>query len=199
MLVGMVERVERVEHDGTDPAAVARLRKVLATRVDELPQLDGLHIYDEDGNWVANSRKTQPESLNNANREYFLFHRAHEDRGPHIGIPVKSRTTGKLLVPVSRRINHADGSFAGVALATINIDFFMKFYDSLDIGQAGAVGLVLETGTMMTRWPYTPEMVLLRPCVRTPRWHRHCWCGPCGRHRYGTRSQEARRRHRGAK
>jgi len=155
-LVGIVERVE---HDGTGPAAVERLRKVLAAQVDEFPQLDGLHIYDQEGNWVANSRRTPPQNLNNAGREYFIFHRTHEDRGPHIGIPVKSRTSGELLVPVSRRINHADGRFAGVALATIDIDFFMKFYDSLDIGEAGAVALVLENGTMMTRRPYSPEMV----------------------------------------
>lgn len=151
--------VERVEHDGTGPAAVERLRKVLATQVDEFPQLDGLHIYDEDGNWVANSRRTKPQNLNNAEREYFVFHRTHEDRGPHIGIPVKSRTSGELLVPVSRRINHADGSFAGVALATVDIDFFMKFYNSLDIGQAGTVSLVLESGTLMTRRPYSPDAV----------------------------------------
>ncbi|WP_436318110.1 sensor domain-containing diguanylate cyclase [Variovorax paradoxus] len=151
--------VERVEHDGTSPAAVERLREVLATRVEEFPQLDGLHVYDQDGNWVANSRRTPPQNLNNANREYFIFHRTHEDRGPHIGVPVKSRTSGELLVPVSRRINHADGRFAGVALATIDIDFFMKFYDSLDIGEAGAVALILDNGTMMTRRPYSPEMV----------------------------------------
>ena len=155
-LVGIVERVE---HDGTDPAAVERLRKVLAMRVAELPQLDGMHIYDENGNWVANSRQGPPQNLNNADREYFVFHRAHEERGPHIGIPVKSRTTGELLVPVSRRINHADGRFAGVVLATIDIDFFMKFYDSFDIGKAGAVALVLESGTMVTRRPYSPEVV----------------------------------------
>ena len=155
-LVGIVERVE---HDGTGPAAVERLRKVLAAQVDEFPQLDGLHIYDHDGNWVANSRRTPPQNLNNAAREYFIFHRTHEDRGPHIGIPVKSRTSGELLVPVSRRINHADGSFAGVALATIDVDFFMKFYDSLDIGEAGAVALVLDNGTMMTRRPFVAEMV----------------------------------------
>ncbi|KQW55954.1 sensor domain-containing diguanylate cyclase [Variovorax sp. Root411] len=155
-LVGIVERVEQ---DGTGPAAVARLRKVLAARVVELPELDGLHIYDKNGNWVANSRPTPPENLNNADREYFVFHRAHEDRGPHIGTPVKSRTTGRLLIPVSRRIDHADGSFAGVVLATINVDFFVKFYDSLDIGRDGAVGLVLDTGTMMTRRPYSPETV----------------------------------------
>lgn len=155
-LIGIVERVE---YDGTGPAAIERLRKVLATQVAELPQLDALHVYDGEGNWVANSRHAVPENLNNASRPYFVFHRTHEERGPHISVPVKSRTNGKLLIPVSRRINHADGSFAGVALATIEVDFFNKFYDSLDIGQAGAVALVLETGTMMTRRPYSTDMV----------------------------------------
>lgn len=155
-LIGIVERVE---HDGTGPAAVERLRKVLAMHAAELPQLDALHIYDGDGNWVANSRQAVPENLNNASRAYFLFHRTHEERGPHISIPVKSRTNGKLLIPISRRINHADGSFAGVALATIEIDFLMKFYDGLDIGQAGAVALILENGTMMTRRPFSTDMV----------------------------------------
>lgn len=156
VLVGVVERVE---HDGTDPEDVARFRRVLAMRVAELPQLDGVHIYDKNGDWVANSRRTPPENLNNADREYFVFHRTHEYRGPHIGIPVMSRTTGRLLLPVSRRINHADGSFAGVALATIHVGFFSKFYDSLDIGKAGAVALVHENGTMMMRRPYSPDAV----------------------------------------
>lgn len=156
VLVGVVERVE---HDGTHPADLTRLRRVLAAQVAELPQLDGLHIYDKDGNQIANSRPTPPVNLNNADREYFVFHRLHEGRGPHIGIPVKSRTSGQLVVTVSRRINHANGSFAGVALAAIRVDFFLKFYDSLDIGQAGAVALVLESGTMMMRRPYSPEVV----------------------------------------
>ncbi|WP_418125593.1 diguanylate cyclase domain-containing protein [Variovorax sp. 160MFSha2.1] len=155
-LIGVVERVE---YDGTGPAALERLHKVLAMRVAELPQLDAIHVYDKEGNWVVNSRKVQPQNLNNAEREYFIFHRDHEDRGPHIGIPVKSRTNGKLLVPVSRRIDNPDGSFGGVALATIDVEFFTRFYDSLDIGQAGAVALILDTGTMMTRRPFSPEMV----------------------------------------
>lgn len=142
-LIGVVERVE---HDGTGPAAVERLHKVLAMRVAALPQLDAIHVYDKDGGWIVNSREVRPQNLNNAEREYFIFHREHDDRGPHIGIPVKSRTNGKLLVPVSRRIDNPDGSFGGVALATIEVDFFTRFYDSLDIGQAGAVALILDSG-----------------------------------------------------
>ena len=156
VLVGVVERIE---HEGTGPAQVERLRRVLAAQVAELPQLDALHVYDQDGNWVANSRAAPPQNLNNADREYFVFHRDHPDRGPHIGIPVTSRTNGKRLIPVSRRIDHADGSFAGVALASIDVDFFLRFYDSLDIGKGGAAALILESGTMMVRRPFGPEMV----------------------------------------
>jgi len=156
VLVGLVERIES---DGTGPAEIARLREFLAGRIAQLPQLDGLHVYDEDGNWVANSRQIWPQNLNNADREYFQFHRANTSRGPHVGVPVTSRTTGRSLVPISRRINHADGSFAGVALATIRVDFFVNFYASLDIGQAGALGLILEDGTMITRRPYSPSTV----------------------------------------
>jgi hypothetical protein len=96
----LVDIVERIESEGAGPAQVARLREFLAMRVAELPQLDGLHIYDEDGNWIANSRQTWPQNLSNADREYFLFHRTNADRRPHVGIPVKSRTSGRLLAPI---------------------------------------------------------------------------------------------------
>ncbi|SFB41024.1 diguanylate cyclase (GGDEF) domain-containing protein [Collimonas sp. OK607] len=57
------------------------------------------------------------------------------------------------IITVSRRINHADGSFAGVALATLSIDYFKKFYDSFDIGRHGAIVLALNNGIMLTRRP----------------------------------------------
>lgn len=175
-LIGVVERVE---HDGTGPAAVERLHKVLAMRVAALPQLDAIHVYDKDGGWIVNSREVRPQNLNNAEREYFIFHREHDDRGPHIGIPVKSRTNGKLLVPVSRRIDNPDGSFGGVALATIEVDFFTRFYDSLDIGQAGAVALILDSGTMMTRRPFSTEMVG-RNMLETDLYRAYKTLGPVG-------------------
>ena len=118
----MLGIVERVEVDGTGPAALKRLHDNLVMRRQELPQLDGLFVYDENGNWIINSTSTPLNRFNNSDREYFIFHRYDSGPGPHIGVPVISRSSGKWVIPVSRRINKPDGSFAGVVLATVDID-----------------------------------------------------------------------------
>jgi diguanylate cyclase (GGDEF)-like protein len=155
-LVGLLERVE---YDGTGPVALERLHKFLVRQTVELPQLDGLFIFDKNGKLLVNSRPTLPQNHNNADREYFTFHRTHADRGPHMGAPVISRSSGKWVIPVSRRIDDARGSFAGVALATINIDFFTNYYNSIQIGQAGTIALTTDTGTMLVRRPYSDRFV----------------------------------------
>jgi diguanylate cyclase (GGDEF)-like protein len=157
--VSLVGIVERVETDGASPTALARLHKILVTRTKELPQLNGLFVLDKNGKWIADAQSTLLKSFNNADREYFVYHRTHPDRGVHIGFPVRSRSTGQWIVPVSRRIDLADGSFGGIALATINIDFFSKFYDSLDVGRAGAAVLVSDKGYMIVRRPFSDSVV----------------------------------------
>jgi len=151
--------VERVEVDGTGPAALKRLHDNLMMRRQELPQLDGLFVFDENGNWIINSTSTPLNRFNNSDREYFIFHRYDSGPGPHIGVPVISRSSGKWVIPVSRRINKPDGSFGGVVLATVDIDFFKTFYDSLQIGNAGAVALVLNSGVMLIRRPFDAKVI----------------------------------------
>ncbi|MFZ6647654.1 sensor domain-containing diguanylate cyclase [Undibacterium sp. TJN25] len=149
-LLGLVERVQA---DGTGPAAVARLHKLMALRVAELPQLAGLFIYGENGEWIVHSQAATPANANNADRDYFIYHRTHASTLPFIGEPLRSRSSGQWILTLSRRINHADGSFAGVALATIGIDYFNTFYDSFNIGKAGAIVLGSDQGILLTRRP----------------------------------------------
>ena len=151
--------VERVEFDGTGAAALKRLHDILVMHRQELPQLDGLFVYDENGNWIINSTSAPLNRFNNSDREYFIFHRNDSGPGPHIGVPVISRSSGKWVIPVSRRINKPDGSFGGVVLATVDIDFFKTFYDSLQIGNAGAVALVLNSGVMLIRRPFDVKVI----------------------------------------
>ena len=155
----LTDIVERVETDGYGDAAMRRLHRLMVDQTANLPQLSGLFVYDENGRWMVNSRPGRDSPLNNADREYFLYHQSHTERGPHIGVPVVSRSTGRWIIPVSRRLNHSDGSFGGVALATIDIDYFSRFYQSFDIGEHGAVALFSDDGVMLLRRPFNPAAV----------------------------------------
>jgi diguanylate cyclase (GGDEF)-like protein len=150
---------ERIENDGTSPAAVQRLHNLLMKRVEELPELSGLFIYDKSGRWLVNSLERFNPASNNADREYFVYHKTHKDLGPHIGVPIRSRSGSQWVIPLSRRLNDPDGAFAGVVLATINLDYFNSFYASYDIGRDGAILLALNSGQQLLRWPMLPDSI----------------------------------------
>jgi diguanylate cyclase (GGDEF)-like protein len=151
--------VERAEVDGTGPANFARLHRLLKARVAQTRGMLGIFVYDEKGRWVITSLDQVDPNANNADRPYFKYHQAHADRGVHIGVPVRSRSSGLWILPVSRRINHPDGSFAGVVLATIRIDYFQEYYDGFDVGKAGAIFIAHADGTLITRRPMLNNVI----------------------------------------
>ncbi|KAF2391868.1 sensor domain-containing diguanylate cyclase [Pseudomonas frederiksbergensis] len=146
--------VDRLENEGMGQAQMPRLQRLLGAQRSELPQLHGLFIFAEDGRWLANSNGANVPDANNSDREYFIFHRDHSDRGPHIGPSIKSRSTGEWIMTVSRRINHPDGSFAGVALATLYLSHFLDLYNSIDMGQNGVINLIADNATIVVRRPF---------------------------------------------
>lgn len=176
LLVGLTERIQ---YDGTGPAALERLHRLLVLRKSELTQLDGIYVYDKNGKWLVNASDIRVQRYSVADREYFAFHRDHDTIGPHISAPVKSRATGKWIIPISRRIDNPDGSFAGVASASIDIDFFTHFYQSFQIGRAGAISLVSDSGILTVRYPYDPSFIG-RNLVNTDLFRSYKAHGPVG-------------------
>jgi diguanylate cyclase (GGDEF)-like protein len=150
---------ERVDYDGVSPKALARLHQLLVMRVDELPELKGLFIFDKNGRWLVTSQPSFDPNFNNSDREYFSYHRNHSELGPHVGLPVRSRSTGEWVIPLTRRLNDADGKFAGVVAATLSINYFSNYYDSFDIGGDGAIVLALNNGIQLVRRPLLPDSV----------------------------------------
>jgi diguanylate cyclase (GGDEF)-like protein/PAS domain S-box-containing protein len=148
--LGLVDRIER---DGTSPAVRERLREAFLARMALLPQLNSITVTDADGNLLVTSQP-MTQKVNIADRDYFQFHKANSDPGAHIDAPVKGRVTGAWVIPLIRRINHADGSFAGVLVATLDTAYFQKFYDRFEIGRSGAILLANADGTLLVRRPF---------------------------------------------
>lgn len=170
--------VTQVEREGWSGTSGERLGKYLRDIVGEIEELHGLLVYDADGNWVVNSLD-RPMTGNNADREYFRFHKANTTRGAHVGPPVLSRSTGVWIVPVSRRINRPDGSFAGVVVATIRIAYFGKLYEGFDIGTQGTIVLAHEDGTLAYRRPFN-ETLVGKSIADGPVYREYTRAGPVG-------------------
>ena len=155
-LVGIVHRLET---EGFEPEAIRRLQSFLYLRKDTLPRLRGLFVYAADGSWVATSETVNITGHNNSDRDYFRHHRDNPDRQVFLGSPVRSRSGGQWIITVSRRINGRDGSFAGVALATINVDHFVSSFSRFDVGSEGSLALLSPSGTMLARYPFDDQII----------------------------------------
>ncbi|MBR0757109.1 diguanylate cyclase [Bradyrhizobium jicamae] len=148
ILTGMVDRLET---GGTEPAAIARVQTFLQQRRFNRQRIRGIFVYDDTGRWLATTEQVNLAGLNNSDRDYFQHHKASPDRGSFFGRPVKSRSGGQWIVTVSRRFNHPDGSFAGVALTTIDVSYFINFYEQFDVGANGTISLLNTNGILLAR------------------------------------------------
>lgn len=154
VLVGLIETLEHYSSN----TEFDRLTIFMRQRVADL-SLHGLFVFNEHGKSVVTSREEQGEQVDVTDREYFIFHRDHIDSAPHLGPPVRSRYSNEWILTISRRLEHADGSFAGVALAGISMQHFVSFYQSFDIGKTGSIVLMTNNGILLTRRPFDEKII----------------------------------------
>ena len=155
VLVGLVDRIET---DGTGPDALDAIHRLVKAEVDLLPQLKALGALDETGAAIVTSLPG-PVAANYADRDYFAFHRDHADKIIRVGKPLQSKTKGEWVIPVTRRIDHPDGSFGGVVLATVDMTYFQRFYDTFGIGKSGSILLASADGVLLARRPFDSENI----------------------------------------
>jgi signal transduction histidine kinase/FixJ family two-component response regulator len=154
-LIGLVERVEV---DGTGPLQLERLQKIMAVKTAFSPILQGLTLIDETGNIISSHLPVSPR-LNVADRAYFQYHLTHADHLAFTSELLHSRITGKWVIAMSRRVDHANGSFAGIVTATVDIAYFQDFYATFNIGHDGSASLLREDGVQLVRHPFLAAAV----------------------------------------
>ncbi|BCU55711.1 response regulator [Enterobacter kobei] len=141
---------------GIDPV---KFNRYLADIKERLPQLHGLFVYDAQGFMRVTSFGKVPAISNNADREYFVYHRTNGHGSVHIGHVIRSRSTGDLIIPVSLRLNDSYGGFAGVALATVKLEYFRHFYSYFELGPRDVLALLSTDGTALYARPFDDNVI----------------------------------------
>jgi diguanylate cyclase (GGDEF)-like protein len=145
--------LERVEAEGANPEFVQSLYPLMTSLASALPAIHEMGITDKDGNALVKSRVPHPLGMNYRERDYFQFHQTHNTNDLYVGVLIRSKVDGSVNITVSRRINKADGSFAGVVVASISLDFFQRLFESVLVKSGGHISLVADNGTLLVRSP----------------------------------------------
>ncbi len=174
LVVRMAEEGNWANANDAELAGQGYLKQMAA----EIPQINNLAIVSRDGAIVAQSIGPIT-GMTAVDREYYTVHRDAPDIGTHISPAVRGRASGRNVVTVSRAIVAKDGSFAGVAVAAMNPNYFHKTYTALDLGLEGAIALFDIRGAVINRQP-NPGNVIGESAAHFPLFTEHLLRAPIG-------------------
>jgi PAS domain S-box-containing protein len=92
--------------------------------------------------------------MNLSDRDYFRVQRDSPDLGLYVSGPQKGQETQVWSIMLSRRRTNPDGSFAGVAVAAIHLDYFRELFGGLSLGPGGLLAIGRTDGVLLMRVPF---------------------------------------------
>ena len=138
-----------------DPAGEG-MHAVLAQKITQLPYARSLFVLDAHGVLVRDSDVHPAAPRDFSDRDYFNWHRSHSGR-LYVGKPIVNRGNGEWFLVASRRLDDAEGRFAGTIGAALEPDAFRTVFADLDVGHDGAISLLHEDGELIARQPQAPS------------------------------------------
>ena len=116
-------------------------------------EVEAVILVGADGRLVNFSRAWPVPPLNLADRDYFDAFRATPAPLRFIGEPILSRAEGGRTFVVVRRLGAPDGTFIGLVVAAIRINYLEALYRDLAGGPGSSIALRRSDGTLLARYP----------------------------------------------
>jgi diguanylate cyclase (GGDEF)-like protein len=131
----------------------------LRDRVAGLSYIGSLSLHNLRGDLLNFSRTWPPPPINVADRDFFRVMSASDGLLTFISEPIRSVTTGKWTIYLSRRFEAVDGQLIGIVLSTIEIDYFEQSYAQLPLSGGGSYTLYRRDGMLLARYPHVDPLI----------------------------------------
>ncbi|GJD66749.1 GGDEF domain-containing protein [Methylobacterium frigidaeris] len=115
--------------------------------------LGSILALDAQGNVFMDSASQVPRRLQLDDRDFFRVHKARPDVGLYVGEPTRTQKDARLVIPFSRRLAYADGTFAGVVVGAMDVSYLDGLLHRLSIDPGSSVALFRTDGVMLARNP----------------------------------------------
>jgi len=141
--------------------------QLLDKAVKNSPHIAGLAIVGADG--IANQgievfadgvSKTMSKRFDARDRQYFSVFKEAPKRAVFIGKPIKTKTSDRWVVPISRSVLGGDDEFKGVNIAIVRLETFSDIFESVR-PKDSFLTVYLDDGSVFVRSPYIPADPLI--------------------------------------
>lgn len=143
-----------VTRRGIENSADRELSQILVSLAHGSRSIRNIRVLDRQGKVLASSAMELPGSVDFSSREYFRYHASSGDRAPRIGLPVVGLLVPSWLIPVSVGLFDPAGSFAGLVIVSIDMQFFLRQFERIEVGVDGSIALLSLNGALLTRHPF---------------------------------------------
>ena len=113
-------------------------------------------IANADGFVTLSSMRPLAAPVYVGDRKPFTGPRDEASDELYVSDPIVGNVTKRLTIEFARRMINPDGTFAGVAVSSLDVNELEKFFSSLDLGKSGAVSLVAMDGVLLARGRQDP-------------------------------------------
>jgi diguanylate cyclase (GGDEF)-like protein len=158
--------LQTVDEALADPVVISsppqQRQRILFDRTARASDFGGVIVLDSNGDIQYESTAYPPRAGNFVDREYFQHH-VHAPRGSHdlyVGQPFQSRMDNNSWnLPLTRRLNNPDGSFAGVVLGILRMSYLENLFRQVSVGQNGVLYLIRQDGILIARMPHDDMLI----------------------------------------
>ncbi|MFZ3583125.1 ATP-binding protein [Loktanella sp. DJP18] len=152
-LLSMVTMSERTQPPDGDLDYASYLDQIN----EQLDYVSALYVVGVDGYAIHTTQSDAPR-VSLVDRRYFQILRDDPAMELFVGRPVQSKTNGDWFVPVARRIESANGSFAGIAVAAVEPSFVERTFQLLQLREFDTVALLHDDSTLIASVPPLPDL-----------------------------------------
>ena len=150
-------------HDAANRAPRDAIPAPAKPAFPELPltaqYLGFMNVLNEVGDVIADSRSNVSRPVNFAGRDYFQDHLKNPADILMIGRPFATAPNQHASIPISRRLNHADGSFSGVVVAGVHLAWLSDLLSHPTSVLHASVTIRRDDGLVLMRAPFDADAI----------------------------------------
>lgn len=125
------------------------------------PLLNVVAYVDNKGDILNYTRAYPAPKINIADRDYFSHAQMASNQSTFYSAPIQNKTDGGWIFYLSRKVSNSKGEFLGLVVAGISAEIFSSYYETVgaNLGNGASISLYRQDFTVMTRWPFIPNLI----------------------------------------